>query len=78
LNNSIVWPQPGYIAPPYTNGSGWVNHVANWQDFEDAINELFKFLFQSIPLVIELSDSTTLDPNIENDNVIILILPQKQ
>jgi len=75
LNNSIVWPQPGYIAPPYTNGSGWVNHVANWQEFEDAINELFKFLFQSIPLEIELSDSTTIDPNSENDNVIILITP---
>jgi len=76
LNNSIVWPQPGYIAPPYTNGSGWVNHVANWQEFADSINELFKFLFQSISLVIELSDSTTIDPNIENDIVIIVISPQ--
>jgi len=76
LNNSIVWPQPGYIAPPYTNGSGWVNHVANWQEFADAINELFKFLFQSISLVIELSESTTIDPNIENDIVIIVISPQ--
>ena len=76
LNNSIVWPEPGYIAPPYTNGSGWVNHVANWQEFADAINELFKFLFQSISLVIELDGSTTIDPNIENDIVVIIISPQ--
>jgi len=76
LNSSIVWPQPGYIAPPYTNGAGWVNHVTDWQEFADAINELFKFLFMSITIRVELTDSTTIDPNIENDNVIILITPQ--
>jgi len=75
LNSSIVWPQPGYIAPPYTNGSGWVNHVTGWQEFADAINELFQFLFQSMPITIELSASTTIDPNVENDIVIILISP---
>ncbi len=77
LNSSIVWPQPGYIAPPYTNGSGWVNHVTDWQEFAEAINELFNFLFMSITIRVELTDSTTIDPNIENDNVIILISPQK-
>lgn len=77
LSSNIVWPQPGYIAPPYTNGSGWVNHVTGWQEFADAISELFEFLFMSTTLKVELADSTTIDPNVKNDVVIISILPYK-
>lgn len=76
INNSIVWPQPGYIAPPYLNGSGWVNHVQTWQDFENAVNELFKIIFQSIIVRVDLSDSTTFDPNPANDIIIIYITPE--
>jgi uncharacterized protein YegL len=75
LNSSIVWPQPGYIAPPYTSGSGWVNHVTDWQEFAEAITELFNYIFMSRTMSVELAGSTTLDPNIQNDHVIINIIP---
>ena len=76
LNSSIVWPQPGYISPPYTNGSGWVNHVTDWQEFAEAITELFNYIFMSRTMRVEFTGSTTLDPNIQNDHVIINILPE--
>ena len=75
LNNSIAWPQPGYEAPPI-NGSGWVNHVTGWQEFEVVINMLLKILLNSIAIRVELADSTTIDPYVENDNVVVLISPQ--
>ena len=75
LKNSIAWPQPGYEAPPI-NGSGWVNYVTGWQEFEDAINMLLKILLNSITIRVKFVDSTTIDPYIENDNAIVLISPQ--
>jgi FlaG/FlaF family flagellin (archaellin) len=75
LNNSIAWPQPGYEAPPI-NGSGWVNYVTDWQEFEDAISMTLKILLNSITIRVELAGSTTIDPYIENDNVVMLISPQ--
>jgi len=40
LLNSIVWPQPGNIAPPYV--PGWVRVVANAQEFADTVCEKFE------------------------------------
>ncbi|MFC1848265.1 DUF1194 domain-containing protein [Chloroflexota bacterium] len=37
LRDSIVWPQPGSIAPPYT--PGWVLKVDNAAEFETAISK---------------------------------------
>ncbi|MCJ7571137.1 MAG: VWA domain-containing protein [Candidatus Thermoplasmatota archaeon] len=39
LKNKIVWPQPGYIAPPYI--AGWVKTITTWQDFQAALHEIF-------------------------------------
>jgi len=75
LNNSIAWPQPGYEAPPI-NGSGWVNHITGWQEFDVTINMVLKILFNSISIRVGLADSTTIDPYVENDNVVVLISPQ--
>ncbi len=39
---SLVWPQPGTLAPPYT--AGWVEHVADADAFAAAIGQKFEIL----------------------------------
>ena len=77
LNSSIVWPQPGYIAPPFDNGSGWVSKVESWDEFADRINEMFRLLFYGITNTVEYVDSTTWDPNDGNNNAAVIILPEE-
>jgi hypothetical protein len=74
LNNSIAWPQPGYLAPPI-NESGWVNYVTGWQEFESAINLILQILLNNIHIRVDIADSSTLDLNCENDIFSILIQP---
>jgi len=42
LKDSIVYPQPGYIAPPFDHGRGWVRVVANYTEFANTICEKFQ------------------------------------
>ena len=42
LRDSIVWPQPGNIAPPFV--SGWVRVVADAQEFADTVCEKFEVI----------------------------------
>ena len=41
LKNNIVYPQPGYIAPPFA-GPGWVRVVANANEFAATVCEKFE------------------------------------
>ena len=75
LNASIAWPEPGYIAPPFDNGTGWVSKVDTWAEFSDRISEMFRMIFSSIPSTVELVGSTTYDPNDNNNCDTILIIP---
>jgi hypothetical protein len=75
LNNSIVWPEPGYIAPPFTNNTGWVSQVDNWKEFADHIEIIFKVIFNSIANSVELVSSTTIDPNDSNNYASVMIVP---
>jgi uncharacterized protein YegL len=75
LNNSIVWPEPGYIAPPYENGTGWVSQVETWDEFSDAIEIILDIIFNGITNSVELISSTTLDPNDTNNYAAVLIVP---
>jgi uncharacterized protein YegL len=76
LNNSIVWPQPGYIAPPFNKtGQGWVSQVSTWQQFSERISQIFKILFKSIPIKAEIISSFTMDPNSKNNIDIEIIQP---
>lgn len=77
LNNTIVWPQPGHIVPPFVKGYGWVSSVATWQDFAARISQIFKLLFQSILLKIEIIGAFTTDPNQLNNLYISAITPYK-
>jgi len=75
LNNSIVWPEPGYIAPPYDNGTGWVSQVDTWNEFADAIEVILDIIFSGFTNTVELIGSTTLDPNDNNNYAAVLIVP---
>jgi len=44
LMDSIAWPEPGYIAPPFTAGPGWVRQIASFQEFADTISEKFEIV----------------------------------
>jgi hypothetical protein len=75
LNHSIVWPQPGHIAPPFEKGRGWVSKVNTWQEFTERISLIFKLLFQSIVLKAEIFSSFTSDPNSLNNIKLEVITP---
>jgi uncharacterized protein YegL len=75
LNHSIVWPQPGQIAPPFEKGRGWVSKIDTWQMFTERISLIFRLLFQSITLKTEIISTFTLDPNVLNNNKLDLITP---
>ena len=75
LKNNIVWPQPGYYAPPYDQGPGFVVHVQSWDDFEAAIAEIFGLLFTGINNRAYLYDSFTLDIIPYNNNDVIILMP---
>ena len=76
LKNKIVWPQPGYEAPPYDNGPGWVNHTLTFEDFEKAINEMIKIQFDSIKTTVKLVQLDSRDPNPDNDKFTITVIPE--
>ena len=75
LNNSIVWPEPGYIAPPYDSGTGWVSQVETWDEFADSIEIILDIIFSGFSNTVELISSTTLDPNDNNNYAAVLIVP---
>ena len=75
LNSSIVWPQPGYLAPPFDLGSGWVSHVQTWQEFAAVIEEMFRLLFQGINNRVELFDAFTVDIASYNNNDVVVLMP---
>jgi len=75
IKNYIVWPQPGYIAPPYNQGPGLVVHVQSWDDFEAAIAEMFGLLFMGIHNRVYLYDAFTVDITPYNNNDVIVLEP---
>ena len=75
INNSIVWPEPGYIAPPFDNGSGWVSPVDSWEEFAERIKIIFEIIFDGFSNNVEIIDSSTKDPNENNNYASVLIVP---
>jgi hypothetical protein len=75
LNSSMIFPQPGYVAPPLTS-PGWVYNVSEgWKDFQESLNLILKLLLNSIRIQVTLEGSTTIDPNSNNNMDIINIQP---
>ncbi len=73
LKNKIVWPQPGHLAPPYA--AGWIKSITTWQDFEQAIQEIFAnyFDFSNSNYVKILSAIPSTDPLSGNNEVSIIL-----
>jgi hypothetical protein len=75
LRNRIVWSQPGRLAPPYV--AGWVKSITTWQDFEEAIQEVFAnyFQFSNSNYVKIISAIPFTDPLSGNNEVHIVCSP---
>jgi len=76
LKNNIVWPEPGYFAPPFQPhiDQGFVNEIETWQEFADSINNIFKLLFSQIPVHAQLKTTAYItDPKIANNFNSILL-----
>ncbi|MBS3748920.1 MAG: VWA domain-containing protein [Candidatus Thermoplasmatota archaeon] len=78
LKNTMVWPQPGYEAPPFNNGSGWVNYISSYKDFEMAINNIFKTIFEGRVTPVKIEQLEPFDPNDINNDIQITIVPKDQ
>jgi uncharacterized repeat protein (TIGR01451 family) len=76
LRTDIVWPQPGYIAPPFDQGPGWVRSVSGYLEFANTIKENFNIIFNSIENHAELIEMAYMDPDPTNNQVSIIIRPQ--
>jgi uncharacterized repeat protein (TIGR01451 family) len=76
LNESIIWPSPGCIAPPFDAGRSWVREVESWEDFYDAVNEMFRIMFKGIWINCEIEQTYPTDPNETNDRTQVLIVPK--
>ena len=72
---TIVWPEPGTIAPPYDN-PGWVTKIDSYSQFETAIKQIFRTIFENIKNEVILVGLDPVDPNNDNDNDDILIILQ--
>jgi len=75
LKSKIVWPQPGHLAPPYA--AGWVKSITTWQEFEEAICEIFRnyFEFSNSNYVKIISATPFTDPLSGNNEVHIILSP---
>lgn len=78
LNASIVMPQPGNIYSmenPIVD-PGWVFEVdLGKNSFQEAFNLILQTLFNSISMQVYVEDSTTIDPNSNNDYYYVRIQP---
>ncbi len=76
IKNKIVWPQPGYEAPPFNSGSGWLSHIDSFDEFEYATSEMFRIQFSKIKSIVKLNTMDTRDPYSDNDEYTIEIIPK--
>ena len=75
INESMIWPQPGCIAPPFDAGLSWVREVESWVDFYNATKEMFQVIFRGVWITAEVSSSEPADPNETNDKTQVMVVP---
>jgi len=76
LNESIVWPEPGYIGPPFDQGAGWVTHVNTWNEFSERLETVFISFFSEISSQVEILGAYTIDLISSNDSDVVVIQPE--
>jgi len=77
MKNQVVWPEPGYFAPPFIIDNpyyGWVRNCSTYEEFAATIDELFGIIFHKIVVSGEVSSDFLSDPIISNnlDDIIII------
>lgn len=78
LKNNIVWPEPGYYAPPFNVNSphtGWLRNVTTWEEFAETIDECFGIIFNQIDTEVKIAATAFTDPKEANDFDLIKIIP---
>jgi len=76
LKEKIVWPQPGYYAPPFlASGRGWLRNVSTWEEFAQSIDESFGVLFNQLSIVVQIAEKSTSDPKESNDISNVIVIP---
>ena len=78
LKDEIVWPEPGYYAPPFNVNSphkGWLRNVTTWEEFAETIDECFGIIFNQINTEVKISAAAFTDPKKANDFDILTIIP---
>lgn len=80
LNESIIWPEPGIIWDITTSDppeeTGWVATIDSFEDFELAIDQMFRVIFSGIKNTVTFVESVTYDPNNNNNHAEITITPE--
>ena len=78
LKDEIVWPEPGYFAPPFIIDIpyyGWVRNVTTWEEFASTIDELFGIIFGRVTTTVEIISTVLTDPKAANNLATIIIVP---
>ena len=71
-----MWPEPGYVGPPFDQGTGWVTQVNTWSEFSERLEIVFQNFFTDINNQVELFDSFTVDLNSVNNGDVLIITPE--
>jgi len=74
LKDYLVWPQPGYIAPPITE-TGWVREFNTMNQFKDSVSYQLNIDFFERTNIAELISQKFIDPDVSNNIAKITIIP---
>ncbi len=77
MKDELVWPEPGSYGEPDHFVPGWVRNVSNYNDFQQAVEEMFDTVFNSIQVSIEVIESQPADPNPTNNKIQVIITPEE-
>jgi len=79
FRDEIVWPQPGYTAPPFRTDlplHGFVCNATEWSDFPFIFKSIITNVLNRITLTADIVQASVTDPKVVNNIDGVLIIPQ--
>ncbi len=79
FKNDMVWPQPGYFAPPFLTESprqGFVMNVSSWAEFPVSLQSILVNILFRINVEGDIIQSSVIDPKSVNNFDTVIIRPQ--
>ncbi len=79
FKNDIVWPQPGYYAPPFHKGfplQGFVCNASSWDQFPAIFQNVLTNILYRVKITGSIVQISVNDPKIVNNIDSIIIIPQ--